>query len=131
MLKLDDVKIGVVGLGYVGLPLALEFGKRYPVLGFDISKARIAELQSGKDSTLEADAEVAEIQQAVEALLERQARIERLDARGRARADRGRRQAPLQLGSRGARRLQCLHHHGADTGRAQQPAAVDASEAGQ
>lgn len=45
--------IGVIGLGYVGLPLAVEFGKRRPVLGFDIKSARIAELQSGRDSTLE------------------------------------------------------------------------------
>lgn len=46
-------KIAVIGLGYVGLPLAVEFGKRRPVLGFDINDARIAELRSGKDSTLE------------------------------------------------------------------------------
>lgn len=46
-------KIGVIGLGYVGLPLAVEFGKQQPVTGFDISPARIAELRSGKDSTLE------------------------------------------------------------------------------
>jgi UDP-N-acetyl-D-galactosamine dehydrogenase len=57
MLTLDEVRIGIIGLGYVGLPLALEFGKKYPTVGFDISKARIAELESGKDSTLEADAE--------------------------------------------------------------------------
>jgi UDP-N-acetyl-D-galactosamine dehydrogenase len=57
MLTLDEVRIGVVGLGYVGLPLALEFGKRYPTVGFDISAARIAELKSGKDSTLEAEPE--------------------------------------------------------------------------
>lgn len=46
-------KIAIIGLGYVGLPLAVEFGKRRPVLGFDISQARIDELQSGKDGTLE------------------------------------------------------------------------------
>jgi len=46
-------KVAIIGLGYVGLPLAVEFGKRRPVLGFDISQARIKELQSGKDSTLE------------------------------------------------------------------------------
>jgi UDP-N-acetyl-D-galactosamine dehydrogenase len=45
--------IAVIGLGYVGLPLAVEFGKRYPVLGFDIKPERIAELQAGRDSTLE------------------------------------------------------------------------------
>ncbi len=48
-------KIAVVGLGYVGLPLAVEFGKHYPTVGFDISPARIAELKSGKDHTLEVD----------------------------------------------------------------------------
>lgn len=46
-------KIAVIGLGYVGLPLAVEFGKVRPVLGFDINSARIAELCAGKDSTLE------------------------------------------------------------------------------
>lgn len=46
-------KIAVIGLGYVGLPLAVEFGKARPVLGFDISEARIHELCAGKDSTLE------------------------------------------------------------------------------
>jgi UDP-N-acetyl-D-glucosamine/UDP-N-acetyl-D-galactosamine dehydrogenase len=53
MLKLEDVRIAVIGLGYVGLPLAVEFGKRFPTLGFDISAARIAELRAGHDSTLE------------------------------------------------------------------------------
>ena len=46
-------KIAIIGLGYVGLPLAVEFGKHRPVLGFDISQQRIAELQSGQDHTLE------------------------------------------------------------------------------
>ena len=47
------INIAVIGLGYVGLPLAVEFGKQRPVLGFDINQARIAELQSGQDHTLE------------------------------------------------------------------------------
>jgi len=51
------VKIGIIGLGYVGLPLAIEFGKKYEVVGFDLNKERIAELKSGKDSTLETIAE--------------------------------------------------------------------------
>jgi UDP-N-acetyl-D-galactosamine dehydrogenase len=51
--SLTDLKIGIIGLGYVGLPLAVEFGKKFPVLGFDINKGRIAQLQSGHDSTLE------------------------------------------------------------------------------
>jgi len=46
-------KIAIIGLGYVGLPLAVEFGKKTEVIGFDINKPRITELQSGKDSTLE------------------------------------------------------------------------------
>jgi UDP-N-acetyl-D-galactosamine dehydrogenase len=50
---LDKIKIGVVGLGYVGLPLAVEFGKLYPVIGFDINRERIAELLTGIDVTLE------------------------------------------------------------------------------
>lgn len=48
-------KIAVIGLGYVGLPLAIEFGKKYKVLGFDINKTRVEELQNGFDHTLEAD----------------------------------------------------------------------------
>lgn len=51
-------KIAVIGLGYVGLPLAVEFGKVRPVLGFDISELRVGELKNGVDSTLEVDAEV-------------------------------------------------------------------------
>jgi UDP-N-acetyl-D-galactosamine dehydrogenase len=51
---LQETRIGIVGLGYVGLPLAVEFGKHYPTLGFDIDERRIAELQRGEDSTFEA-----------------------------------------------------------------------------
>jgi UDP-N-acetyl-D-mannosaminuronate dehydrogenase len=54
---LKDTRIGIIGLGYVGLPLAVEFGKHYPTVGFDIKAGRIAELQSGKDSTLETTSE--------------------------------------------------------------------------
>jgi UDP-N-acetyl-D-glucosamine/UDP-N-acetyl-D-galactosamine dehydrogenase len=57
MPALTDARIGIIGLGYVGLPLALEFGKRYPTVGFDVNARRIAELKSGKDSTLEAEPE--------------------------------------------------------------------------
>jgi UDP-N-acetyl-D-glucosamine/UDP-N-acetyl-D-galactosamine dehydrogenase len=46
-------KIAIIGLGYVGLPLAVEFGKKRPVIGFDINPARLNELESGHDSTLE------------------------------------------------------------------------------
>ena len=53
----NDVKLGVVGLGYVGLPLAVEFGKKLQTLGFDISDSRIKELHSGEDSTLEVSSE--------------------------------------------------------------------------
>lgn len=49
------IKIAVIGLGYVGLPLARLFATQYPVVGFDINKKRVAELQSGVDSTLEID----------------------------------------------------------------------------
>ena len=52
-LSLRGCRIGVVGLGYVGLPLAVEFGKHFDTVGFDIKAARIAELKAGKDSTLE------------------------------------------------------------------------------
>ena len=51
--NLRNLKLGVVGLGYVGLPLAAEFGKHFKTVGFDIKAARIRELRAGKDSTLE------------------------------------------------------------------------------
>lgn len=54
-MKLDEVHLAVVGLGYVGLPLAVEFGKKRSVLGFDINQQRIAELKDGEDHTLEVD----------------------------------------------------------------------------
>jgi UDP-N-acetyl-D-galactosamine dehydrogenase len=54
---LKNLRIGVVGLGYVGLPLAVEFGKHYPTVGFDIKAQRVAELEQGNDSTLEVNAE--------------------------------------------------------------------------
>ncbi|MFM1886564.1 MAG: hypothetical protein RL026_1721 [Pseudomonadota bacterium] len=61
VLDLKKVHIGVVGLGYVGLPLAVEFGKQYKTTGFDVKAARVAELAEGKDSTLEVEpAELAE-----------------------------------------------------------------------
>jgi UDP-N-acetyl-D-galactosamine dehydrogenase len=53
MLNLRKCRIAVVGLGYVGLPLAVEFGKHFDTLGFDIKRERIAELEKGRDSTLE------------------------------------------------------------------------------
>jgi UDP-N-acetyl-D-galactosamine dehydrogenase len=61
---LQDVKLAVVGLGYVGLPLAVEFGKKRPVIGFDINTRRIEALKAGHDHTLEvSDAELAEAAQ--------------------------------------------------------------------
>ena len=54
---INNLKIGVVGLGYVGLPLAVEFGKRYPTVGLDVNQARVDELRGGEDSTLEVTAE--------------------------------------------------------------------------
>jgi UDP-N-acetyl-D-glucosamine/UDP-N-acetyl-D-galactosamine dehydrogenase len=53
MLKIENTKIAIIGLGYVGLPLAVEFGKKYQVLGFDINKTRVKELQNGYDRTRE------------------------------------------------------------------------------
>jgi UDP-N-acetyl-D-galactosamine dehydrogenase len=52
-----NTHVAVIGLGYVGLPLAVEFGKRYPTTGFDINRSRINELKEGRDSTLEVGAE--------------------------------------------------------------------------
>ncbi|HDM8209013.1 Vi polysaccharide biosynthesis UDP-N-acetylglucosamine C-6 dehydrogenase TviB [Vibrio campbellii] len=60
-LSLDNARVGIIGLGYVGLPLAVEFGKKAPTIGFDINQARIDELTAGRDSTLEcSDNELAE-----------------------------------------------------------------------
>lgn len=56
-MKEKKYKIGIIGLGYVGLPLAVEFGKKYETIGFDINLDRIEELRSGNDSTLEVDSE--------------------------------------------------------------------------
>jgi UDP-N-acetyl-D-galactosamine dehydrogenase len=57
MHSLEQVKIGMIGLGYVGLPLAVEFGKKMPVVGLDINQGRIDELKAGKDSSLEVEPE--------------------------------------------------------------------------
>lgn len=57
MLTLEETKIAIIGMGYVGLPLAVEFAKKLPVIGFDINLARVEELKSGKDSTLEISVE--------------------------------------------------------------------------
>lgn len=62
-MNLQDKTIAVIGLGYVGLPLAVEFGKFRPVIGFDINPRRIDELRNGKDQTLECSAE--ELSQAI------------------------------------------------------------------
>lgn len=53
MQGLNDTKIAIIGLGYVGLPLAIEFSKKFPTVGFDINKNRVNELNNGTDSTLE------------------------------------------------------------------------------
>ena len=54
---LKNIKIAIIGLGYVGLPLAVEFGKKYPTLGFDINEKRVNELKQGHDFTLEVSTE--------------------------------------------------------------------------
>jgi UDP-N-acetyl-D-galactosamine dehydrogenase len=53
VISLRNCRIGVVGLGYVGLPLAVEFGKHFHTIGFDISASRIKALRAGRDTTLE------------------------------------------------------------------------------
>jgi UDP-N-acetyl-D-galactosamine dehydrogenase len=55
--NLRECKLGVIGLGYVGLPLAVEFGKSFQTVGFDIKASRVAELKKGRDSTLEVEPE--------------------------------------------------------------------------
>jgi UDP-N-acetyl-D-galactosamine dehydrogenase len=53
--NLKNIKLAIIGLGYVGLPLAVEFGKKYPTLGFDINTTRLDQLRQGHDTTLEVD----------------------------------------------------------------------------
>ncbi len=57
-MKMDNVRLGIIGLGYVGLPLAVEFGKVLPTVGFDINARRISELRDGVDHTLEVEPEL-------------------------------------------------------------------------
>lgn len=56
-LNLKNARLAIIGLGYVGLPLAVEFGKKFPVMGFDINQERVDELANGLDSTLEVSSE--------------------------------------------------------------------------
>ncbi|WP_457969757.1 Vi polysaccharide biosynthesis UDP-N-acetylglucosamine C-6 dehydrogenase TviB [Acinetobacter calcoaceticus] len=63
-MQLADLRIAIIGLGYVGLPLAVEFGKKVPVVGFDIYQKRISELKKGQDHTLEVSPE--ELKQAAQ-----------------------------------------------------------------
>jgi len=55
--SLENIRLGIIGLGYVGLPLAVEFGKKYPTMGFDINTKRVRELKQGHDFTLEVSGE--------------------------------------------------------------------------
>ena len=64
MVSVSEAKLAIIGLGYVGLPLAVEFGKKYKTVGFDINEARVAELKGGNDSTLEVDSD--ELRQAAQ-----------------------------------------------------------------
>jgi UDP-N-acetyl-D-galactosamine dehydrogenase len=57
MEQILNAKVAVIGLGYVGLPLAVEFGKKFQTIGFDINKARVSELNNGFDRTLEVESE--------------------------------------------------------------------------
>ena len=54
-MKTEDIRLSIIGLGYVGLPLAVAFGCKRSVIGFDLSEKRIRDLQSGEDNTLECD----------------------------------------------------------------------------
>lgn len=56
--ELENIKIAIIGLGYVGLPLAVEFAKKYPTVGFDIDQKRVEELNAGRDKTLEVEDEL-------------------------------------------------------------------------
>ena len=54
---MDDSKIAIIGLGYVGLPLSIEFGKVFKTIGFDTKKSRVADLKRGHDSSFEVTSE--------------------------------------------------------------------------
>ena len=56
-MNVEGLEIGIIGLGYVGLPLALEFGKKFNVVGFDLNRQRIKELKNGFDRTKECTSE--------------------------------------------------------------------------
>jgi UDP-N-acetyl-D-glucosamine/UDP-N-acetyl-D-galactosamine dehydrogenase len=56
-MTLNDIRLAIIGIGYVGLPLAVEFGRKRSVVGFDISQRRVDELKSGNDLTLETTSE--------------------------------------------------------------------------
>ena len=58
MKSLNEIRLAIIGLGYVGLPLAVEFGKKRPVVGFDIQQQRIDQLRSGHDVTRETEPQV-------------------------------------------------------------------------
>ena len=60
-MKLQEIKIGIIGLGYVGLPLAVEFSKRYSTIGFDINEKRISQLKIFNDITKEVDNKLLEV----------------------------------------------------------------------
>ena len=60
-MDLENLKIGVVGLGYVGLPLAVAFAEKYQVVGFDINRSRVGDLRNGIDSTLEIDRDLLQL----------------------------------------------------------------------
>ena len=57
MNKKENIQVAVIGLGYVGLPLAVEFGKKFPTVGFDINDKRVQELNRGHDHTFEVNNE--------------------------------------------------------------------------
>ena len=56
-IKSGEIKIGLIGLGYVGLPLAVEFGRKYDTVGFDVKPERLEALRRGEDTTLETSSE--------------------------------------------------------------------------
>ena len=57
-MDISSTRLAIIGLGYVGLPLAVAFGRKIPVVGFDINRERVSELRAGIDRTLEVDSEM-------------------------------------------------------------------------
>ncbi len=72
----DDILVGIIGLGYVGLPLALAFGNNFKTIGFDINQKRVSDLKSGVDETSEVSYEALSLSKSIEFTSEERALLD-------------------------------------------------------